>query len=313
MLRRILPMEKRMRSLTIRGFKQPAVAEATFIAVVMVWGLTFVLSKNALAAVGPFAYNTLRLTLGALILTILTGRGWRRVRWRYIGPVLIGGLVLFAAYALQAYGQQFTTASKAGFLTGTSVAYVPLFSALLLRRRPGREAILGVAMAIGGLYLLSGADNLRLAPGDVWVALGGIGWALYIIVLTRYSPQVHLLAFSALHVALAALFSGGIWLLAEPLAWPDAPAVWWGVGVTGVLILGLGTSVQMWVTRLVTPTRVALITTLEPVFAAIAGLLVGEALTSRMWLGGGLILIGMLTAEITPRFQWRFGPRAAER
>jgi drug/metabolite transporter (DMT)-like permease len=265
--------------------------------------LTFVLSKNALAAVGPFTYNSLRMTLGAVTLAALTGRGWRAVKWADAEAVLVTGVVLFAAYAMQAYGQQFTTASKAGFLTGTNVAYVPLFSAWLLRRRPALGAILGVALAVGGLYLMSGVDTLRMAPGDAWVALSGIGWALYIIALTRYSPRVHLLAFSSLHVALAAVLSGGMWLLIEPLAWPVTPAVWWGVGVTGFLIIGLGTSVQTRVTRLVAPTRVALTTTLEPVFAAVAGLLVGEVLTGRIALGGVLILAGMLIAELGPQLR----------
>jgi drug/metabolite transporter (DMT)-like permease len=287
----------------LQPLTSPRAAEIAFVGVVAVWGLTFVLSKNALAAVGSFTYNTLRMTLGAVTLAALTGRGWRAVKWADAEAVLVTGVVLFAAYATQAYGQQFTTASKAGFLTGTSVAYVPLFSAWLLRRRPALGAILGVALAVGGLYLMSGVDALRLAPGDAWVALSGIGWALYIIALARYSPRVHLLAFSSLHVALAAVLSGGMWLLTEPLAWPVAPAVWWGVGVTGFLIIGLGTGVQTRVTRLVAPTRVALITTLEPVFAAIAGLLAGEVLTGRMALGGVLILAGMLIAELGPQLR----------
>ena len=293
-----------MRPLTpLQPIRDHVIAEVIFVGVVAIWGLTFVLSKNALAAVGPFAYNTLRMTLGALTLAALTGHGWRAVKRSDAEAVLVSGLVLFAAYTLQAYGQQFTTASKAGFLTGTSVAYVPLFSAWLLRRRPAMGAILGVALAVGGLYLMSGIDGLRLAPGDAWVALSGIGWALYIIALARYSPRVQLLPFAALHVALAATLSGGVWLLTEPLVWPAAPAVWWGVGITGFLIIGLGTSVQTWIMRLVAPTRVALITTLEPVFAAVAGLLVGEALTGRVALGGGLILVGMLVAELGPQLR----------
>ncbi len=294
-----------------RLLEQPAAAETIFTGLVVVWGLTFVLSKNALTSIGPFAYNSLRMALGASILALLTGRGWRSVGRSYIEPVVVNGLVLFFAYALQAYGQQFTTASKAGFLTGTSVAYVPLFSALMLRRRPARSALLGVALALLGLYQLSGLEALRLAAGDIWVALGGIGWALYIIVLTRYSSQVNLLAFSALHVGLAGLLSAGVWLVTEPLAWPDAPVVWWAIGWTGLVIIGVGTSIQSWVTRLAAPTRVALITTLEPVFAAVGGALVGEILTPRMWLGGVLILMGMLIAELGPRLRWRLVPKTA--
>jgi drug/metabolite transporter (DMT)-like permease len=289
-----------------------AVAETTFVVLVMAWGLTFVLSKNALAVIGPFTYNTLRMTLAALTLAVLTGRGWRAVKRADAGAVLVAGVVLFAAYALQAYGMQFTTASKAGFLTGTCVAYVPVFSAWLLRRRPALGAILGVALAVGGLYLMSGLDSLSLASGDTWVALGGIGWALYIIALTHYSPRVHLLAFSALHVGVAAVLSGGLWLLVEPVAWPTAPAAWLAIGIIGFSVIGLGTGVQAWVTRLIAPTRVALIATLEPVFAAVGGVMVGEVLTGRIVLGGGLILAGMLIAELGPYVRLAWFRRASD-
>jgi drug/metabolite transporter (DMT)-like permease len=130
--------------------------------------------------------------------------------------------------------------------------------------------------------------------------------------LAHYSPRVHLLAFAALHVGLAAVLSGGMWLLAEPLVWPTAPAAWLAIGIIGFSVIGLGTSVQTWVTRLVAPTRVALIATLEPVFAAVAGVMVGEVLTGRMALGGGLILAGMLIAELGPQVRWNWFRRVPD-
>jgi drug/metabolite transporter (DMT)-like permease len=153
-----------------------------------------------------------------------------------------------------------------------------------------------------GLYLISfegSLGNLTIAPGDFWVAVSGVGWALYIIVLARYSPHLNVIAYSSLHVAVAALMAGVCWLLLEPLAVPvTSSALWIGVITTGFFIIGLGTSVQTWVTRTASPTRVALIAALEPVFAALAGWWVGEAVTLRILSGGTLIVIGMLLAEL---------------
>ena len=280
---------------------QALLSEIAFVAVVAIWGLTFVFSKNALAVVGPFTYNTIRMTMGAVTLALLVSRDWQNVNRHYFWPSLVTGFVLFLSYASQAYGLQFTTASKAGFLTGTNLVYVPIFSALLLRRVPSLTAITGVILAFIGLYLLSiegEIGNLSLAPGDFWVALSGIGWALYIIALTYYSPRLKLMTYASLHVFVAALMSGGCWLLTEPLSVPvTSSALWLGVVSTGFLIIGLGTSIQAWVTRLVSPTRVALIAALEPVFAAIAGWWIGEIITLRIIIGGTLIIIGMLVAE----------------
>ena len=281
--------------------KQDLLAEITFVIVVAIWGITFVFSKNALQVVGPFTYNTIRMTLGAITLSVLVGRDWRNFNRHYVWPALVTGLVLFLSYASQAYGQQSTTASKAGFLTGTNVVYVPLFSALLLRRVPSVTAILGVIFSFTGLFLLSiegPVTNLSFAPGDVWVALSGLGWALYIIALARYSPHLNVMIYAALHVLIAAVLSGIGWLLFESLAIPiTSTALWVGVISTGFFIIGLGTGVQTWVTRIISPTRVALIAALEPVFAAMAGWWVGETITSRILIGGTLIVIGMLVAE----------------
>lgn len=276
--------------------------EITFLGVVAIWGVTFVFTRDALQVIGPFAYNTLRMTLGGATLAVLAGSQWRLVQRSYAGPVLVTGLVLFASYTAQAYGQQFTSASKAGFLTGTSVVYVPILSSLLLQRAPDRFALLGVVLAFAGLTLLSVEGSLRelaLARGDLMIALSGVGWAVYIISLAYYARRVQIMPFAALHVLVAAAGSGLFWLFTEPLAIPlRSVPLWIGVLTTGFLILGVGTSVQTWVTRLVSPTRVGLITTMEPVFAAVAGRWAGEALTARIILGGALILAGMLVSEL---------------
>jgi drug/metabolite transporter (DMT)-like permease len=277
-------------------------SEIIFVIVVMVWGITFIFSKDALQVIGPFAYNTIRMLLGAATLAVLVGRDWHSVDRSYLWPSLVTGFVLFGSYALQSYGMQFTTASKAGFLTGTNLVYVPILSAWLLRRAPSHTAVAGVMLAFIGLYLISfesGLNGLTIAPGDFWVALGGVGWALYIIVLARYSPYLNVIAYAALHVFVAALMSWVSWLFVEPLAVPvTSAALWIGVFTTGFLIIGLGTSVQTWVTRTASPTRVALIAALEPVFAAIGGWWIGELITSRIIFGGALIIAGMLLAEL---------------
>lgn len=281
---------------------QAVFSEIIFVVVVMVWGITFIFTKDALQVSGPFAYNTIRMLLGAVTLAVLVGRDWQSVGRSYLWPSLVTGFVLFGSYAVQAYGMQFTTASKAGFLTGTNLVYVPILSTWLLRRAPSRTAIAGVILAFVGLYLISfegGLNGLTIAPGDFWVALGGVGWALYIIVLARYSPHLNVMAYAALHVFIAALMSGICWLFVEPLVVPvTSAALWIGVLTTGFLIIGLGTSVQTWVTRTASPTRVALIAALEPVFAAIGGWWVGEIITPRNLIGGALILAGMLLAEL---------------
>ncbi len=250
-------------------------SEIVFFVIVAIWGITFVVSKDALQVVGPLTYNTSRMVLGGITLAILAGSHWKQVNRSYIWPAIVTGTVVFLSYTAQSYGQQFTTASKAGFLTGTNLIYIPIFSAILLKRFPSRFALLGVAIAFVGLSLLSvqgSLTELQFGQGDIAVALGGIGWALYFIVLAHYSPKFNVLVFGALHVFVASLMSGITWLWLEPATIPLTSFPFWvGVISTGFLILGLGTSIQTWVMRWASPTRVGVIATLEPLFAGLAG------------------------------------------
>jgi len=276
--------------------------EFIFLLAVAAWGLTYVFTKDALAVIGPFAYNTLRMGLGVITLVVLSGAAWRKLSRAYIVPSVVSGLLLFAAYGTQTYGQQFTSASKAGFLAGTYVIYVPIFSALLLRRMPGLFAGGGVIFAFAGLTMLSlEPGSLSLAAGDAWLAASGVAWALYFVAMAYYSPRVNIMLYSILHIFLAGVLNGLCWLWLEPLTVPwQSPVLWVALLSTGVLVIGLGTSITTWVTRLISPTRVVLIGASEPVFAALGGWWIGEAITIRIVTGGLLIVMGMLLAELGP-------------
>ncbi|MCA9982297.1 MAG: DMT family transporter, partial [Anaerolineales bacterium] len=97
------------------------ISEIFFLGIVFIWGVTYVVSKNALQEIGPLAYNSLRMALGFVILAGLAGANWRKVDRTYLLPTAVTGLTLFLAYSLQALGQQTTTATKAAFLASTSL------------------------------------------------------------------------------------------------------------------------------------------------------------------------------------------------
>lgn len=285
---------------------QTGLIELMFVLVVAFWGISFVFSKNALNIVGPFTYNTLRMSLGTVILALMVGRNWTSINRSYAWPSLVTGLTLFFAYGSYTYGQQLTTATKAGFLSGTNVVFVAVLSTLLLHRVPSAATILGVILSFTGLTLMSIEGSIReisFVTGDLWVVLGSVFWALYIISLAHYSPQLNINIYATLHICIATLLNGVCWFLFEPQVMPVSSTVWVAVISTGVIIIGLGTSIQTWITRMISPTRVALISTLEPVFAALAGWWVGETITLRIILGGTLIIAGMLVAELRHFFK----------
>jgi drug/metabolite transporter (DMT)-like permease len=208
------------------------------------------------------------------------------------------GLALFAGYALQTFGLRLTTPAKAGFITGLSVAIVPVLSTLVLRQRLGRGAWLGVGLATAGLALLSLQADLSMSPGDLLVLGCAVAFACQILLTGRFAPHYDPLLLTFGQILVVTLLAGiAGWFLESPSA-PSGSVVL-AAAFTGVLATSLAFGVQTMAQRFTSPTRTALVFATEPVFAAIFSfLLIGEVLGLRQLVGCALILAGMVTAEV---------------
>jgi len=294
--------------------------ELAMVAVTAVWGSTFVLVRDAVAQIPPFTFIAYRFLAAALLLTAIRPRlalGWSGADsppggdggpgldgGGRLGPLAAGaviGAVLVAGYGFQTVGLQYTTASNAGFITGLSVVLTPLLGALLLRQAPGRWPVTGACVAAVGLALLS-LQRLEVRRGDALVFACAVAFATHILLLGRYAPRLSTYRLAVVQLATAGLLAL-IWAgLAGDLAVPASSEVWVALAITSVAASAGAFLIQTRAQREVSPTRTAVIFTMEPVFAGLFGfLLAGERLSGRGWLGAGLILAGMLTAELGGR------------
>jgi drug/metabolite transporter (DMT)-like permease len=273
--------------------------------VAVVWGSTFVAQRVAAQYLGPFSYNGLRFLLGAVaLLPLLRGRWRATTRYEWKGG-LLAGLLLVGGAGLQQAGLKFTTAGKAGFITGLYVVLVPLLLALGWRQWLQPSAWIASTLAAAGLYLLSVQGSLTLAPGDGLELAGAVLWALHVILIGQLVKQADALRLAWVQY----LVCGGISLLLglalETTTLPGLWAAWWAVLYGGVLSVGLGYTLQVFGQRVAPPTDAAIILSLETVFAATFGwLLLGEVLTTQQLVGCGLMFAGMLVAQV-PAFRSR--------
>ena len=283
-------------------------ADGLLLLVTLIWGSTFVLVQQAVERWPVFAFLCLRFVLATAVLCLLFGRRLRSLQPRMAAAGVVIGLFLFAGYAFQTVGLQYTSSSKAGFITGLSVVIVPLFSALVLKQVPERQALLGVALATIGLALLTLGRDLTPARGDLIVLGCAFCYALHITAVSRYAPQTDALALTIVQVAVVAIASGvaaalgGDWhsVLRAAHGWQSVPVdVLGAAAFTGVLGTALAFAVQNAVQSWTTATHTALIFAAEPVFAGLFGYwLAGDRLTSWALVGCALILLGMLVAEL---------------
>ena len=285
-------------------------ADAALVAVALVWGVTFVMVRDAVAIVPPLTFLALRFALATAVMMPFYGRRvWRagRVGWRDGALV---GLFLLGGYAFQTAGLRHTTAGRAGFITGLAVILVPFVAWLWLRRAPARSAIVGALVAVTGLALLTlpalveaGGGLTTLWLGDLLVLGCAVSFALHIVAIgrvartaaTRYDPAALAtvqISTTALACAVGALLfeNGWAWLVR---GFP--PDVWFAAAFTGLLATAAAFGLQSAAQASVSPERTALIFATEPVFAALfAWWLAGEQLGSPGWAGGALIVAGMV-------------------
>jgi len=274
-------------------------ADALLLLVTLVWGGTFVMVKDAVASYPVFPFLALRFGLASVVLLAVGGGRVRRLGWRGVRAGVLIGLCLFSGYAFQTIGLQYTSASKAGFITGLSVALVPILATLLLRRLPAPPAVIGVCLATVGLALLTLNHDLRVAPGDLIVLGCAVSFALHVIAVSAYAPTMDPVGLTIVQVATVAVLSAAIGL-ASPDPWPiPSSSGLFAAGFTGLLATAAAFLIQTSAQRFTTPTHTALIFAGEPVFAAVFGvLLAGDVMTTPAIAGGILIVVGTVVSEV---------------
>jgi len=285
------------------GRRQRLVADLALLAVAAAWGLTFPLGKIVLHTLPPFAYLAGRFLIAALIMAL-----WMRRRSGPVSPrawrlaVFTGG-VFFAGYALQTVGLGMTTATKAGFITGLSVALVPMISGVWLRRTPRKGVLAGVAAATAGLAFLTLTEGIRIEVGDLWVLGCAIAFALHIVLVGRLAGALDPIVLTTAQVMPVLALSGLAAAFEQPplvaAMFTARPAVWGMIIFMALSGTVAALVVQTWAQRFTSASHTALMFTLEPVAAAIAAYFVlGEVLSARQMAGAGLILAGIVTAEL---------------
>jgi drug/metabolite transporter (DMT)-like permease len=281
-----------------------------------IWGFAFVAQRAGMEHVQPFTFNAIRFAIGGLFLwpfLIYLDRQ-RHPVGRVANPpysrrtLLIGGLlagvVLFAAATLQQMGLVYTTAGKAGFITGLYVILVPLL-ALGLGHRTSAATWIGAILAMIGLYFLSVTGDFTIDPGDLLVLAGAFLWATHILVLGHFSPRIsrptgttRLALIQFMTCALLSLFAA---LISETITLDAINLALLPILYAGVMSVGVGYTLQVFSQHQARPSHAAIILSLESVFAVIAGwLLLGEQLSWRGLLGCGLMLVGIMVSQVNP-------------
>lgn len=267
------------------------------IAVTAVWGITFVQVKDAVEIYPLFAFLAVRYAIATGALAIAGGTRVRTLGRPGLAAGGTIGLLLGLGIGLQTAGLERTTVSSTGFITGLYVVLTPVFGLLLFRTRVGLEVWLGVALAVMGLAMLSGV-HLGSTGGNLLVLASTAAQALQIVMVERYAPRYDAIALTLVQMACCFVGFLVIALALGQLEVPRGWTVWGALLVTGIFASALGYLIQVWAQRRLSAARIAIVFSLETVFAGLFGyLLADDRLGWLGWGGCAVILAGIVVAE----------------
>ncbi|WP_042346532.1 DMT family transporter [Bacillus massiliigorillae] len=290
------------------------VADLTLLLVVLIWGATFVVVQDAISFLTPFSFNAVRFFIAFVALAIFyiffTKKKAKTFNKATIQAGAMLGFWLFLAYGLQTLGLLYTTPAKTGFITGLSVVLVPVFSFFLLKMRPNRNVIIGIICATIGLYMITMLQASAFSKGDFFVLLGAICFAMHIITTSKYAKNFQALPLTIVQILTVSVFSFVVSLFLEnPKEMYRIDVLFqkeviMGLLITALLATAFAFLAQTYFQAYTSPTRVALIFAMEPVFAAITSyFVINETFTTTMLIGCILIFAGIIFAELPVKKQ----------
>ena len=273
-------------------------ADLLLITAAAVWGVSFVVVKEALASASPLLFLAARFTIATIVLAPFVNLrgGFSRGELR---AGLILTLLLASGFATQAYGLQFTTPARSAFIVAMSSVLAPFIALILLRHRTGWMVFLALLIAGAGIYFLTAPDTGGLNKGDLWTLITAVVFGGHIVAVSEFSKQFDAQRLVWLQLPGTAIGSLIAALLFEHLRFDWSPSL-----VAALLFLAIMSTVvalvwQFRAQREMSSARASLIFCFEPVFAALTSWLFwGETFSRSQAFGAVLILAGMVLAVI---------------
>lgn len=272
----------------------------------VIWGSAFIAQSVGMEHVGPFTFQAIRCFLACVFLFPLSrftdidkcnfkAKWTDRKLWK---TGLLTGIALFFAAGLQQVGLQYTTAGKAGFLTAMYIVLVPILG-FFLGQKPPVTAWISVAIAVVGLYLLSGSGIDQINMGDVMLIGCAFWFAVQITLVDRLGLELDGVRLNCVQSLVCAALSALVMLFTEQIRWADILACWMPLCYAGVLSMGVAYTLQIVGQQMLEPTQASLLMSLESVFALIFGwLLLHELLSTAELLGCGAMFCAVILSQL---------------
>ncbi len=272
----------------------------------LIWGVAFVAQVVGMDSVRPYTFNGVRFILGSVALFPIIYFSKKEENplptkiplWL---ACLMVGLPLFAGATLQQVGLQYTTASKASFLTATYILMVPMVG-IFLGQALRITHLIGAILAIVGVYLMSITEGFSISSGDLLMLLCAIGFTTQIHMMTYLTQRFSPIVLSSGQFMVAGVLNLILAFTLETPTWNGIEDAMWPILYTGLLSTGVAYTLQSVGQKYLPPTEASMILSLEMVFGGLSGILIlGETFTTRQFLGVIAMTAGVFLSQLPGR------------
>ena len=281
------------------------VAIGGLILVTVIWGGGFVASDMALESMKPFQIMMVRFLLASVLMGLVS-MGQRKKEAKIenrAGAIKAGmlmGLTLFAGFALQIVGLQYTTPSKNAFLTALNVVIVPFIAFVILKKKVGVKGIIGAIMAVAGVALLSLNGNLTLGIGDLLSLFCAVGFAFQIFQTGEFVKKYPAAVLNLVQMFTAFVLSTISMFVFGETDFQVTTKGWLSVLYLAVISTTICYLLQTACQKYVEETKAAIILCMESVFGTVFSIIIlHEVITPRMVVGCIIILIAVIISNLS--------------
>jgi len=281
-------------------------ADFSLLLVAICWGGTFFIVQDAIEDTPVYIFLFWRFFIASGFMLLVSFKDIKNLDIATLKAGVALGLFMFLGFAFQTFGLTYTYSSTVAFITGLNVVIVPIAVFFIFKKHVSLYSLFGASFAVIGLYFLTNSHVGGFGLGEFYTLICAVMFALQIAFTDVYAKKhsafllvtIQFLVVSVLS-AFGALFLDGTIM----------PKSFDGILLEALIVTVLFATVFAFFTQTVmqkftTPAKTAIIFTMEPVSAGIFGYyFAGESFTSMQLIGAGLILFGMLSAELGTYFR----------
>nr|WP_315423452.1 DMT family transporter [uncultured Pedobacter sp.] len=267
------------------------------------WGISFSVTKLAIGQHQPVLFLFYRFLLATMVLSVIF---WKQVKNLNATTIKRGAglaIPLVLGIYLQTLGITHTSASQCSFVAGITVVMIPVIKLIIYRKAAALKIWIAACTALIGLFVISITDKFSIGTGDLYTIIGAFCFAIYLIQIEKESKADDIVPTIVPMFATCAVLTFVLTFIQGNPTWiPQQETFWIGIVFCALFSTAYMYTISNISQKYISAERVSIIYLFEPIFGAFAAhFILGEAITSRLLIGGGMIFLATLISEL----KWR--------